>query len=96
MQEGGKVECPELLLSLIIHRLRVFLWQGALTIGTPKHTLCARPRKDIGVVLLRSPYGRYEYRYIVDGEWYTDPSTPRVPNEYGSENSVIEVKKEGN
>ncbi|HXL02046.1 MAG TPA: glycogen-binding domain-containing protein [Candidatus Atribacteria bacterium] len=41
---------------------------------------------------LTLPCGRYEYRYIVDGEWYTDPSTPRVPNEYGSENSVIEVK----
>ncbi|MDK2897332.1 MAG: hypothetical protein PWP04_1452 [Candidatus Atribacteria bacterium] len=42
---------------------------------------------------LTLPYGQYEYRYLVDGEWYTDPSAPRVTNEYGSENSVIKVKR---
>jgi len=36
--------------------------------------------------------GRYEYRFIVDGEWQEDPRAPsRVPNEFGSSNSVLEV-----
>lgn len=36
--------------------------------------------------------GRYEYRFLVDGEWWCDPENPnRQPNSFGSENSVIEV-----
>lgn len=35
--------------------------------------------------------GRYEFRYIVDGEWVCCPSAPRVGNCYGSENSVAVV-----
>jgi 1,4-alpha-glucan branching enzyme len=37
--------------------------------------------------------GRYEYRFIVDGEWQDDIHAPiRVPNEFGSTNCVIEVQ----
>ena len=37
--------------------------------------------------------GRYEYRFIVDGEWQDDPhASIRVPNEFGSSNCVLEVK----
>jgi len=36
--------------------------------------------------------GEYQYQYIVDGSWWTDPATPeRVRNEFGSENSVKRV-----
>ena len=36
--------------------------------------------------------GRYEYRFIVDGNWWTDPKNElRQQNPYGSENSVIVV-----
>ena len=35
--------------------------------------------------------GRYEYKFVVDGEWWTDPQNKnRQPTELG-ENSVIEV-----
>jgi len=41
--------------------------------------------------------GRYEYRFIVDGEWQDDTHAPiRVPNEFGSTNCVIEVQAAGN
>ena len=37
--------------------------------------------------------GRYEYRFIVDGEWQDDPHASfRVPNDFGSSNCVLEVK----
>ena len=37
--------------------------------------------------------GRYEYKFLVDGNWITDPSnTNRSWNNYGSENSVIEIR----
>jgi 1,4-alpha-glucan branching enzyme len=37
--------------------------------------------------------GRYEYLLVVDGQWQTDPCCPeRVPNPYGTENCVLEVR----
>ena len=36
--------------------------------------------------------GRYQYQFIVDGQWWTDPANPnRETNTFGSENSVIEI-----
>jgi 1,4-alpha-glucan branching enzyme len=36
--------------------------------------------------------GTHEYKFIVDGEWQTDPSAAeQCPNEFGSMNSVIHV-----
>ena len=40
--------------------------------------------------------GRYEYKFVVDGEWQHDPTaTQSVPNQYGSFNSVIAVSDTG-
>jgi chromosome partitioning protein len=37
--------------------------------------------------------GRYEYRYVVDGEWREDPSNPeRVPSSAGPANSLLVVR----
>ena len=34
--------------------------------------------------------GRYEYRFLVDGEWQNDPNcTIFAPNPFGSENCVL-------
>lgn len=35
---------------------------------------------------------KYEYRFIVDGNWMEDPSNPfRVPNQFGEHNSLIDI-----
>ena len=37
--------------------------------------------------------GRYQYKFIVDGEWIPDPAAQHnVPNQHGSLNSVVEVR----
>jgi len=42
---------------------------------------------------LTLPPGRYEYKFVVDGNWLHDPGTrENVPNIYGSLNSVVEVR----
>jgi 1,4-alpha-glucan branching enzyme len=42
---------------------------------------------------LTLPEGRYEYKFLVDGHWTTDPlSNEQVSNCFGSMNSVIHVK----
>lgn len=40
------------------------------------------------------PPGRYEYRFVADGKWLSDPAAKEsVPNSYGSTNSVLVVSK---
>lgn len=42
--------------------------------------------------LLLAP-GRYEYRFVVDGEWVDDPAAAElIPNPFGSANAVLEVR----
>jgi len=38
------------------------------------------------------PRGRYEYRFVIDGQWVTDPNAREsVPNPFGSVNSIVSV-----
>ena len=52
-----------------------------------------RPRKGAGVFvgLVEMPPGRHEFKYAVDGDWVCCQQAPRVANEFGTDNSVIEV-----
>ncbi len=44
----------------------------------------------IGSLMLSE--GRYEYKYVVDGNWCLDPECLEcVPNECGSHNHVLEI-----
>ena len=37
--------------------------------------------------------GRYQYKFVIDGQWLHDPAArENVPNQYGSLNSVMEVR----
>lgn len=39
------------------------------------------------------PPGRYQYKFVADGQWMADPNAPEtVPNSLGTENSVIELR----
>lgn len=42
---------------------------------------------------LHLPPGRYEYKFVVDGQWIHNPGAgDNVPNHYGTLNSVLEVR----
>lgn len=37
--------------------------------------------------------GAYQYKFVVDGQWFADPANPNnAPDGFGGNNSVIEVK----
>lgn len=39
------------------------------------------------------PAGKHEYKFVLGGEWITDPDHDRcAPNPYGSLNSVVQVE----
>ena len=35
----------------------------------------------------------YRYKFIVDGEWMYDLNTPNLPNDHGSFDNYVKVKK---
>jgi hypothetical protein len=38
------------------------------------------------------PEGRYEYRFVVDGAWVTDPNAKETaPNPFGTVNSILTI-----
>ncbi len=48
-----------------------------------------KDKKGTWTATLTLKPGRYEYRFLVDGNWENDPSCcDCVPNEFGSENCV--------
>ncbi|MCF6289418.1 MAG: isoamylase early set domain-containing protein [Desulfobacterales bacterium] len=51
-----------------------------------------RYRGDIWKKKVALEPGRHQYRFVVDGCWWTDPANPqRIVNPYGTENSLITV-----
>jgi 1,4-alpha-glucan branching enzyme len=37
--------------------------------------------------------GEYQYKFLIDGQWYSDPSgDDQVPNDFGTLNSVVKVR----
>ena len=44
--------------------------------------------------IIMVPPGRYEYRFLVDGQWWNDPANDQVcPNCFGTLNNILEVSK---
>jgi len=35
--------------------------------------------------------GRFDYRFLVDGDWMNDPDADKVCNKFGTENCVMTV-----
>lgn len=59
--------------------------------NTLSHKL-KKDKKGIWSIKISLPKGKHEYKFIVDGEWLTDPNCKKeVKNPFGSFNSLIEV-----
>lgn len=51
-----------------------------------------RDKQGVWATTIMLAPGAYEYRFIVDGEWWDDPkATERKANEHGTQNCVIYV-----
>ena len=59
------------------------------------HEQMSKESDDKGVVYFELgvsiPVGKYEYKFVVDGEWTCSDESPTVQNPYGSYNNVVEV-----
>jgi 1,4-alpha-glucan branching enzyme len=55
----------------------------------PKTSPMKKDKKGIWKATVSLKPGRYEYRFLVDGNWVNDPACcDCVPNEFGSKNCV--------
>ena len=74
---------------------RVFV-AGSFNEWDPKTTPLEERSAGRWETTLSLPPGRYEYKFVVDGQWTHDPTAlQNVPDQYGALNSVIEVKENG-
>jgi 1,4-alpha-glucan branching enzyme len=71
---------------------QVFLC-GAFNNWSPDTTPLARKQnRDWKTTLSLAP-GRYEYKFVIDGQWRLDPrASETVSNAFGTLNSIVEVK----
>jgi 1,4-alpha-glucan branching enzyme len=89
------LEEEEIVLTYLAPEAKSVYVAGAFNAWDPEAT----PLKNMGVgewvvrLMLRS--GRYEYRFVVDGQWIDDPeAVQRVANPHGGFNSVLIVPLE--
>ncbi|MCE5216284.1 glycogen-binding domain-containing protein [bacterium] len=59
--------------------------------ATARQMKRVRKGEDLFVAVLDLEPGVYEYKYVADDVWRCCPTSPRVPNNQGTENSVVEV-----
>ncbi|MCX5753215.1 MAG: isoamylase early set domain-containing protein [Candidatus Krumholzibacteria bacterium] len=54
-----------------------------------------REEKGAWSITLPLQPGRYEYKFLIDGEkWVPDPGNPeKIKDGFGAQNSVVEVKR---
>jgi len=65
---------------------------GSFNGWDPNRTPLRNEGGGVWRVLLPLNSGRYEYRYVVDGQWQEDPAAKEfVPNPFGGHNSVLTV-----
>lgn len=44
------------------------------------------------ILVLPLPTGKHPYRFLVDGQWWSDPQAIQsIPNPFGTENSILVV-----
>lgn len=52
----------------------------------------ARQKDGSWLLTKKLPVGKYNYKFVVDGQWQADPANPAVSDDgYGGHNSVLEI-----
>jgi 1,4-alpha-glucan branching enzyme len=65
---------------------------GSFNNWDPRRTPLRKEKKGDWKTTLWLPPGRYEYRFVIDGEWMSDPNAKEsAANGFGSTNSVVVV-----
>lgn len=65
---------------------------GSFNLWDPAQLAMVRDENCQWTCEINLPPGTYEYRFVVDGQWWCDPAaTEQIPNTFGEANSVLRV-----
>jgi 1,4-alpha-glucan branching enzyme len=65
---------------------------GSFNNWNPKQTPMRKESGNVWKTTVSLPPGRHQYRFVVDGQWISDPNAREsVRNDFGSTNSVLVV-----
>ena len=90
---GVKQQGDEVVFCARFESARHVLIAGDFNNWSPMSTpMQTNGKPGVWTTKLPLPHGRYRYRFVVDGNWITDPNNKYVEtNEYGELNNVVEV-----
>jgi 1,4-alpha-glucan branching enzyme len=78
--------------ALVMPRAKQVWLCGEFNAWSPSATPMKRHREGYWETTVALAPGRYQYKFLVDGEWITDPAAQKnVRNQHGSLNSVLDV-----
>lgn len=87
-----KTPAPSTTFTLLAPEAREVFLVGDFNNWRPDELKARRLKGGIWRKALTLKPGSYQYLFLVDGQWWTDPdNAARVGNPFGTENSVITV-----
>ena len=90
--KGGRIGVKQIFAITAPGAMSVQL-MGDFTHWQEHHISMEKGAKGVWQTTVELAPGTHHYRFFVDGEWCDDPEcTLRVPNPYGGENMIREVR----
>ncbi len=86
---AGKIKTKKVPFEFVAASAQKVYLAGNFNNWDPNTNLMKKDKKGVWKTTLSLTPGRYEYRFLVDGNWENDASCAGcVPNEFGSNNCV--------
>jgi len=91
-QTKKKTASNKIQFSLSAPEARTVVLTGDFKSWSEKGIRLRKSKEGVWKTAVELKPGRYEYKYIVDNQWWLDPANQQTStNSYGSQNSVIQV-----
>jgi 1,4-alpha-glucan branching enzyme len=91
-KSGKKPQRKRMTFKLVAPEAREVILLGDFNDWDKKKHFMKRDQNGIWSKIVMLAPGRYEYKFLLDGDWHNDPSNDQtVPNTFGTLNSVLIV-----
>lgn len=89
----AKVKRQRIALSLEAPEVNEVILMGDFNSWNPKTHPMKKDKDGLWKKIVMLSPGKYEYRFLVDGQWWHDPKNDQVcPNCFGTQNNVLVVR----
>ena len=91
-KQKKKAQNKRITFKLEVSGVKEVILVGDFNSWDEKKHIMKRDKKGIWSKLVTLAPGRYEYKFLVDGEWQNDPSNDQVvSNSFGTLNNLLNV-----